>query len=75
MHADPHHDLLVEKFIVRPADALDETQLAGITASGPPLAVLIRSLKILRDYRCAEPDEMGRTRHRDLARLREATGQ
>ena len=73
--ARQHHDLLVEKFIVRPADALDETQLAGITASGPPLAVLIRSLKILRDYRCAEPDEMGRTRHRDLARLREATGQ
>jgi hypothetical protein len=33
--------------------------------------VLLRSLQILRDYRCAEPLEGGATRHADLARLRE----
>lgn len=68
--ARQHHDMLVEKFIVRPADRMDEAQLQGITASGPPLEVLLRSLKILRDYRCAEPDGTGLSRHADLARLR-----
>lgn len=70
--ARQHHDLLVEKFIAGPADKLDERQLQGITASGPPLEVLLRSLKVLRDYRCAEPDAEGRSRHADIARLRAA---
>jgi hypothetical protein len=73
--ARQHHDLLVEKFIVRPADRLDESQLQGVTASGPPLDVLIRALKTLRDYRCAEPDNAGRSRHADIARLRNAVAQ
>ena len=38
----------------RPA-ILTPQQLQGITASGPPLPVLIRSLEILRDYRMAAP--------------------
>ncbi len=70
--ARQHHDLLVDKYIARPADALDEGQLKGITASGPPLEILLRSLKMLRDYRCAEPDTAGRSRHADIARLRAA---
>ena len=70
--ARQHHDLLVDKYIARPADELDEGQLKGITASGPPLEVLLRSLKMLRDYRCAEPDTAGRSRHADIARLRAA---
>ena len=69
-YARQHHDLLVDKFITHPANALDETHLKGVTASGPPLPVLLRALQILRDYRCAEP--LGQaTRHDDLVRLRE----
>ena len=72
-YARQHHDLLVDKFITHPAAAMGETHLKGVTASGPPLPVLLRSLQILRDYRCAEPMEGGMTRHADLARLRELT--
>jgi len=68
--ARQHHDLLVDKFITGPAGTLDAAHLQGVTASGPPLPVLLRALKILRDYRCAEPDGESVTRHADLARLR-----
>lgn len=70
-YARQHHDLLVERFITHPAASLDEAHLKGVTASGPPLPVLLRSLQILRDYRCAEPLNASVTRHADLARLRE----
>lgn len=72
-YARQHHDLLVDRFITHPAMNLDAGHLKGLTASGPPLPVLLRSLQILRDYRCAEPLEGGATRHADLARLRELT--
>jgi hypothetical protein len=68
--ARQHHDLLVDKFITGPAGTLDEAHLKGVTASGPPLPVLLRALKILRDYRCAEPESESVTRYADLARLR-----
>jgi hypothetical protein len=68
--ARQHHDLLVDKFITGPAGTLDAAHLQGVTASGPPLPVLLRALKILRDYRCAEPDGESVTRHADLVRLR-----
>jgi hypothetical protein len=70
--ARQHHDMLVEKFIARPAQSLDETHLKGITASGPPLPVLMRSLQMLRDYRCASAEAACPTRHDDLQRLRAA---
>jgi hypothetical protein len=70
--ARQHHDLLVEKFIAGPAAHLEARQLEGITASGPPLPVLLRSLETLRDYRMAADIAGGGTRHRDIARLREA---
>jgi hypothetical protein len=70
--ATQHHDQLVSRFIVAPAGDLDETQLPGITASGPPLPVLVRSLEILRDYRMAADRPDLETRHADLARLRSA---
>jgi len=68
--ARQHHDLLVDRFITHPAMGLDEAHLKGVTASGPPLPVLMRALKILRDYRCAEPQGESRTRYDDLERLR-----
>ena len=70
--ARQHHDQLVSRFIVGPAGTLPEERLAGITASGPPLSVLIRSLELLRDYRMAAPRPDIETRHADLARLRAA---
>ena len=70
--AAQHHDQLVSRFIIGPAGSLDEQHLQGITASGPPLPVLVRSLEILRDYRTAATRNDLDTRHDDLARLRAA---
>jgi hypothetical protein len=65
-----HHDQLVSRFIVGPAERLPEENLKGITASGPPLPVLLRSLEVLRDMRVAANRHDIATRHQDLARLR-----
>jgi hypothetical protein len=65
-----HHDTLVKRFIEEPAQSIKDSHLAGITASGPPLAVLLRSLEVLRDLRNAADRQDIPTRHADLARLR-----
>jgi hypothetical protein len=65
-----HHDDLVKRFIEEPAEDVKETHLAGITASGPPLSVLLRALEVLRDLRAAVDRTDIPTRHADLARLR-----
>jgi hypothetical protein len=72
--ARQHHDQLVSRFIEGPSGRLDEKHLQRITASGPPLAVLMRALEKLRDQRCAAPRDDIRSRYRDLERLREALG-
>src|SRR3984893_118400 len=51
--AAQHHDGLVKRFIEQPAANLDAQAMDGITASGPPLPVLVRSLEVLRDLRLA----------------------
>lgn len=48
-----HHDRLVKRFIEGPSGALGDRHLAQVTASGPPLPVLLKSLEILRDLRMA----------------------
>jgi hypothetical protein len=68
--AAQHHDQLVQRFIAVPARSLDEQHLTGLTASGPPLGVLLRALETLRDYRMAADRPDLATRHADLARLR-----
>jgi Domain of unknown function (DUF1864) len=68
--ATQHHDGLVRRFIEGPAAALSERGLEGITASGPPLPVLLRSLEMLRDLRLAADRRDMTTRHADLDRLR-----
>lgn len=68
--AAQHHDALVKRFIEQPAVDLPEDNLKGITASGPPLPVLLRSLEVLRDMRMATDRTDIATRHRDVARLR-----
>ncbi len=65
-----HHNQLVKRFIELPAADLKEESKAGITASGPPLPVLLRSLEMLRDMRTAADRPGVATRHADLARLR-----
>lgn len=73
--ARQHHDQLVARFIEQPAEALPAERLQGITASGPPLEVLVRSLASLRDMRTAARDGTNKTRHDDIARLRTALDQ
>ena len=68
--ARQHHDMLVSRFIEKPSVALDQGKLAQVTASGPPLPVLLRSLEILRDLRAAAPRNDIHTRHDDLERLK-----
>jgi hypothetical protein len=68
--AAQHHDGLVRRFIERPAANLDQQDLEGITASGPPLPVLLRSLEVLRDLRLAADRRDIATRHDDLDKLR-----
>jgi Domain of unknown function (DUF1864) len=65
-----HHDALVKRFIEEPAQDIETRHLAGITASGPPLSVLLRALEVLRDLRTAADRNDIPTRHTDLATLR-----
>ncbi len=73
--AAQHHDGLVKRFIEAPAADLNEVHMAGITASGPPLPVLLRSLELLRDLRTAADRREIATRHDDIAVLRGAVQQ
>ena len=68
--AASHHDKLVEKFIARPAADLPEDGLVNITASGPPLPVLLDALEKLRDLRLAADRDDIPSRYQDLQRLR-----
>ena len=70
-NAAQHHDQLVKRFIEEPSVRLDERHHQGLTASGPPLPVLLRSLELLRDLRTASPREGIGSRHADLDRLRQ----
>jgi Domain of unknown function (DUF1864) len=70
--AAQHHDGLVKRFIETPSANLNAAELDGITASGPPLPVLLRSLEVLRDLRLAAPRAGLASRHDDLCRLRSA---
>lgn len=70
--AAQHHNALVKRFIEAPAANLKEPALRGITASGPPLPVLLHSLEALRDMRLAADRGDIVTRHADLNRLRRA---
>jgi hypothetical protein len=68
--AAQHHDRLVKRFIEVPAQSLSEDKLQGITASGPPLPVLLRSLEALRDLRLAADRRDIASRHHDIAKLK-----
>ena len=67
-----HHERLVHKFIERPAESGAHTDQADLTASGPPLPVLLKGLRKLCDMRCAAPHTEGfDTRYRDIQGLKD----
>ncbi|MCF1427905.1 MAG: DUF1864 family protein [Shewanella sp.] len=65
-----HHNQLVAKYIAKPAATMEQGHLDKVTASGPPLPVLLGALEKLRDKRCAAARTDIRTRFDDIARLR-----
>lgn len=68
--AAQHHDQLVHKFIERPAEGIDDRHQDNLTASGPPLPVLLKALEKLRDLRMAADRPDIPSRHGDVQRLR-----
>ena len=66
-----HHDQLVSKYIVKPSATMEEKHMDKLTASGPPLDVLVRSLANLRDRRAARDREDIRTRYDDIQQLKQ----
>ena len=68
--AAQHHDQLVSKFIETPAAELPEESLNDITASGPPLDVVLGALEKLRDLRMAADRDDIPSRFSDIQRLK-----
>ena len=72
--ARQHHEQLVQKFIETPADRAGISEQEDLTASGPPLPVLLKSLRKLADMRCAVDRDDIPSRFNDIQRLRTALG-
>ena len=68
--AAQHHDLLVKRFIEHPSMKLPDQNLTNITASGPPLPVLLNSLEKLRDLRMAADRDDIPSRYQDVQLLK-----
>ncbi|MGL6010239.1 MAG: monodechloroaminopyrrolnitrin synthase PrnB family protein, partial [Shewanella oncorhynchi] len=67
-----HHNELVTKYIAEPSTSMEQQHLAKVTASGPPLHVLLGSLERLRDRRAAAQRSDIRTRYCDIKKLKES---
>lgn len=65
-----HHEQLISRFIEIPAASANLQDQAGLTASGPPLPVLLDGLKKLCDMRAAADNKDIPSRYRDINRLR-----
>jgi hypothetical protein len=70
--AAQHHNQLVDKFIKEPATHLPEDKQSNLTASGPPLPVLLNALEKLRDQRTAALRNDMYTRYNDIQQLKAA---
>ncbi|MGH1372009.1 MAG: PrnB family protein [Cellvibrionaceae bacterium] len=68
--AQQHHEKLVKKFIEVPAEQSSLTDSQGITASGPPLPVLLKALRKLCDMRSAAPRDDIPSRYKDIQSLK-----
>jgi len=67
--ASQHHNQLVQRYIQSPSSALPAEHLKNVTASGPPLEVLMRSLEKLKDLRTAAPRDDILSRYKDLEKI------
>lgn len=67
-----HHEKLVAKFIQGPAASGDMMERPGLTASGPPLPVLLKSLRKLADLRSAAPRDDIPSRYREIEALQQS---
>ena len=65
-----HHEKLVQKFIEAPAVGAGVEERDGLTASGPPLPVLLKALRKLADLRSAAERDDIPSRYRDLWSIR-----
>lgn len=72
MTAIQHHEKLVAKFIEDPAFNKGMMKRKGLTASGPPLPVLLKSLRKLADMRAATDRDDIPSRYRDIKALRDS---
>jgi hypothetical protein len=68
--AAQHHDMLVNRFIEKQALALPEKFQENITASGPPLEVVVGALAKLRDLRLAADRDDIPSRYADIEKLK-----
>lgn len=67
--AAQHHEQLVNKFIEKPAQEFNLSNKQDMTASGPPLAVLLKALKKLHDLRTVAVRDDIPSRYKDFAKL------
>lgn len=65
-----HHTMLIDKFIEKPAESSGLSDKTDLTASGPPLPVMLRGLKKLCDLRMAAKVDGLATRYADLNELK-----
>ena len=72
--AAQHHDQLVNRFIQQPSESLSQQDFDLVTASGPPLEVVIRALEKLRDLRMAADRDDIPSAYGDLQRIRAGIG-
>ncbi|WP_326568734.1 monodechloroaminopyrrolnitrin synthase PrnB family protein [Amycolatopsis rhabdoformis] len=66
-----HHHKLVLPFLVEPAKTAPPERLSELTASGPPLDVVVSGLSYLADLRAARDRPGKPSARKDLDRLRE----
>ena len=67
-----HHEQLVSKFIENPVDRYGLQDQHGLTASGPPLPVLLKGLRKLCDLRAAADRDDIPSRYGDIKRLKKS---
>jgi len=72
--AQQHHNQLVNKYIKIPSGDMQQQHMEKVTASGPPLPVLLNALEKLRDRRCAANRDDIITRFHDLNTLKATLG-
>ena len=68
--AAQHHNMLVNRFIEKQAELLPKNFQENITASGPPLDVVLNALAKLRDLRLAADRDDIPSRYADINKLK-----